>query len=91
MKQKWFADFVALYVVCKRFFSPEQTTGLVNTLEFRIEGTPRLLFFPFFATPTNLIQHSPVISFGEFCQSPLLFQTPRLLIHVHDRQKNREA
>ena len=55
------------------------------TLEFRIDGTPRLLVIPFFATLPKLIQHSPFINFGEFCQPPLLFQTPRLLIHVHSR------
>ena len=56
------------------------------TLEFQIDGTPRLLIIRFFVTPANLIQHSPFINFGEFCQPPLLFQTPRLLIHVHSRQ-----
>ena len=60
---------------------------LEGTLEFRIDGTPRLLIIPFFATLPNLIQHSPFINFGEFCQPPLLFQTPRLLIHVHSRQR----
>ena len=54
-------------------------------LEFRIDGTPRLLIIPFFATLRNLIQSSPFINFGGFCQPPLLFQTPRLLIHVHSR------
>ena len=43
------------------------------TLEFRIGGTPCLLIFSFFATLPNLIQHSPFINFGEFCQLPLLF------------------
>ena len=42
-----------------------------NTLEFRIDGTPRLLIIPFFATLPNLIQHSRFINFGEFCQPPL--------------------
>ena len=51
------------------------------TLEFQIEETPRLLIIPFFATLPNLIQHSPFINFGEFCQPP------RLLIHVHSRQR----
>ena len=58
---------------------------LYTTFEFRINGTPRLLIIPFFATFLNLIQHSPFINFGEFCQSLLLFQTPRLLIHVHSQ------
>ena len=59
---------------------------LVN-LEFRIDGTPRLLIISFFATIPNLIQYASFINFGEFCQPPpLLFQTPRLLIHVHSRQ-----
>ena len=40
-----------------------------------------------FATLPNLIQHSPYINFGEFWQSPLLFQSSRLLIHVHSRQR----
>ena len=57
------------------------------TLEFPIDGTPRLLIIPFFAILPNLIKHSPFINFGEFCQPPLLFQTPRLLIHVHSRQR----
>ena len=57
------------------------------TLEFRVEGTPRLLIIPFFATLPNLIQHSPFINFGEFYQPPFLFQTHRLLIHVHSRQQ----
>ena len=59
----------------------------LHTLKFQIYGTPRLLIIPFFATLPNLIQHSPFINFGEFCQSPLLFQTPRLLIHVRSRQR----
>ena len=54
-----------------------------GTLEIRIDETTRLLIILFFATLPNLIQHSPFINFGEFCQPPLLFQTPRLLIHVH--------
>ena len=57
------------------------------TLEFRIDGTPRLLIIPFFATIPNLIQHFSFINFGEFCQPRLLFQTPRLLIQVHSRQR----
>ena len=57
------------------------------TLEFQINGTPRLLIISFFATLPNLIQHSPFINFGEFCQPTLLFQTPHLLIHVHSRQQ----
>ena len=58
-----------------------------GTLEFRIDGIPRLSVSPFFAILRNLIQHSPFVNFGEFCQPPLLFQTPRLLIHVHSRQR----
>ena len=42
-----------------------------RTLELRIDGTPRLLNIPFFATLFNLIQHSPFINFGEICQPPL--------------------
>ena len=42
-----------------------------NTLEFRIDGTPRLLIIPFFATLPNLIQHSWFINFGEFFQPSL--------------------
>ena len=57
------------------------------TLEFWIDGTPRLLTILVFGTLPNLIQHSPSINFGEFCQPLLLFQTPRLLIHVHSRQR----
>ena len=30
-----------------------------------------LLIIPFFATLPNLLQHSPFINFGEFCQPPL--------------------
>ena len=55
-------------------------------LKFRINGVPRLLIIPSFTTLPSLIQHSLFINFGGFCQSPLLFQTPRLLIHVHSRQ-----
>ena len=55
----------------------------VNTAEFRIGGTPRLLIIPFFATLPNIIQQSPFINAGELCQAPLLLQTPCLLIHVH--------
>ena len=55
-------------------------------LKFRIDGVPRLLIIPSFTTLPSLIQHSLFINFGGFCQSPLLFQTPRLLIHVHSRQ-----
>ena len=60
---------------------------LCDTVEFRIDGTPRLLIIPFFPTLPNLIEHSPFVSFGEFCQPPLLFKTLRLLIHVHSRQR----
>ena len=56
-------------------------------LEFRIDGTLRLLIIPFFVTLSNFIQHSPFINFEEFCQPPLLFQIPRFLIHVHSRQR----
>ena len=49
---------------------------LCDTLEFRIDGTPRLLIIPFFPTLPNLIEYSPFVSFGEFCQPPLLFKTP---------------
>ena len=58
---------------------------IVNTLEFQIGGTPRLLIISFFATLPNIIQHSPFINSGELCQPPLLFQTARLLIHAHSR------
>ena len=57
------------------------------TVDLRIDRTHRLLIIPFLATVPNLIQHFPFINFGEFCQSPLLFQTHRLLIHVHSRQR----
>ena len=57
------------------------------TLEFRKDRTPRLLIIPFFATLPNFIQQSLFINLEEFCQSLLLFQTPRLLIHVHSRQR----
>ena len=62
----------------------ERTT----TLEVRIDETPLLLIilFFFFAKLPNLIQHSLFINFGEFCHSPLLLQTPVLLIHVHSEQ-----
>ena len=58
-----------------------------TTLEFGIDRPTRLLIIQFFATLPNLIQHSPFINFGEFYKPPLLFQTPRLLIHVHSRQR----
>ena len=57
-----------------------------GALEIRIDETTRLLIMPFFATLPSLIQHSPFIDFGEFYQHLLLFQIPRLLIHVHSRQ-----
>ena len=60
---------------------------LRNTLEFRIDGTPRLLIIPFFATLPNLIQQYPFINFGKVCQPVFLVQTPHLLIHVHSRQR----
>ena len=44
----------------------------LDTLDFRIDGTPRLLIIPFFAILPNLIQQSPFINFGELCQPPLL-------------------
>ena len=59
----------------------------ITTVEFGIDRPTGLLITPFFATLPNLIQHSPLINFGEFYQSPLLFQIPRLLIHVHSRQR----
>ena len=64
-----------------------QALWSLDTLDFRIDGTPRLLIIPFFAILPNLIKHSPFINFGEFCQPPLLLQIPRLLIHVHSRQR----
>ena len=42
-------------------------------------------------TPSQPYSALPVMNFGEFCQCPLLFQTPRLLSHVHSRQRSREA
>ena len=74
--------------VCLAYFTLFQ---IIDTLEFQIDGTPRLLIILFFVTLPNLIQHSPFISFGDFCQPPILFQTSRLLIHVHSRQQQREA
>ena len=59
----------------------------MSTLEFQIDGSPRLLIIPFFATLPNLIHHSLFINFGEFCKLSLLFQTPHLLIHAHSRQR----
>ena len=44
--------------------------------------SPLINYFVF-ATLPNPFQHYPFINFGEFCQLPLLFQTPHLLIHVH--------
>ena len=64
--------------------SKVQEKNISCALEFRIDGTPCLLIIPFFATLPNLIQHSPFINFGEFCQPPLLFQTPLLLIYAVD-------
>ena len=60
---------------------------ILATLEFRIDKTPRLLIIPSLATLPKLIQHSLFINFGGFCQPPLLFQTPGLLIHVHGPQR----
>ena len=57
---------------------------LLCTLEFRIDGTSRLLIIPFFATLPNLIHHSLFINFE-------LFQTFRLLIHVHSQHRWHEA
>ena len=59
----------------------------IYTLQFGIDRTLRLLINPFLATLPNLIQQSPFINFGEYCQPPLFFQTSRLLIHVHSRQQ----
>ena len=59
--------------------------------QVRIDETPHLLIIPFFATLPNLIQHSLFINFEGFCQPPLLFQTSRLLIHVHSQQRWHEA
>ena len=56
----------------------------MSTLEFRIDGTPRLLIIAFFTTLPKLIQHSPFINFGKFCQPLLLFQTPRLFMCTVD-------
>ena len=71
--------------VCLAYFTLFQ---IIDTLEFQIDGTPRLLIIPFFVTLPNLIQHYPFINFGEIFP---FFQTPRLLIHVHSRQRYREA
>ena len=70
-----------------KFSSTKSALRLVSPLDFRIDGTSRLLIIPFFATLPNLIQHSLFIYFGEICQPPLLFETSRLLIHVHSRQR----
>ena len=56
----------------------------MSTLEFRIDGSPCLLIIPFFATLPNLIHHSLFINFE-------LFQTFRLLIHVHSQHRWHEA
>ena len=56
----------------------------MSTLEFQIDGSPRLLIIPFFATLPNLIHHSLFINFE-------LFQTFRLLIHVHSQHRWHEA
>ena len=64
---------------------------LQYTLDFRTEGSPCLLISRFFATHPNLIKLSPFINFGVFCQSPILFQIPRLLTYLHSRQRQREA
>ena len=58
-----------------------------STLEFRIDGNPRLLIILFFATLPNLIQHSLFINFWELFQLPLLLQTLFLLIHMHSQQR----
>ena len=60
----------------------QRWSSFYSNLEFRIDGTPRLLIIPFFVTPPPTL-----INFGEFCQPPLLFLTPRLLIHGHSRQR----
>ena len=54
-----------------------------STLEFRINGTTCLLIIPFFATSPILfsILHLLIL------EPPLSFQTPRLLIHAHSRQR----
>ena len=39
-----------------------------------------LINYSVFYHLANSIQHSPFINFGEFCQSPVFFQTPHLLI-----------
>ena len=46
------------------------------TLKSRIDGTPRLLIIPFFATLPNLIQPSPFINSREFWQPPLYSRLP---------------
>ena len=71
--------------VCREIFV-KIIQSCYHTLEFRPYGTPHLLIFFFFCHLPKLIQHSPFINFGQFCQPFLLFQTPRLLIHVHSRQ-----
>ena len=86
----WFISFIVSVQVCMFPLNMWNTIIyaaqwwkkylLKRTLEFRIDGIPRLLIIPFFATLTNLIQHSLFINCGEFCQSPLLFQTPCLVM-----------
>ena len=48
---------VVKYQTSFNIYIPEtkEVSLLVTTLEFRIDGSPRLLIIPFFATPTNLI------------------------------------
>ena len=53
------------------------------TLEFRIDGTPRLLIIPFFATLPNLIQHSLFINFGEFA-SPAFYSRLPVYLYMFD-------
>ena len=42
----------------------------------------------FICQPPQPYSALPFINFGEFCQFPILFQTPRLLIHVHSQQRS---
>ena len=45
-----------------------------------------LINYSTFYHPPQSYSAPPLINFGEFDQRPLIFQTPRSLIHVHSQQ-----
>ena len=72
--------FSSLPYITKCFMLSNVTTlseiDLKTSLWLYSRVSNRLLIIPFFTTLPNLIQHSPFINFGGFCQPPFYSRLP---------------